>query len=116
MRRPKRGVSTRVSEFSLACRYRLNLQSFPHDITGVGDNRLTLGEAAGYFEAVAVVAAHLDLLQVDGAAGITPVVIYASTDLMNWTPIFTNPPVAGSVPFLDSSATGFSQRFYRAGE
>jgi len=55
-------------------------------------------------------------LQVDGAAGITPVVIYASTNLSDWTPIFTNPPVVGSLPFLDSSATGFSHRFYRAGE
>jgi hypothetical protein len=55
-------------------------------------------------------------LQVDGAAGVTPVVIYASTNMTDWTPIFTNPPVAGSLPFLDSSATGFSQRFYRAGQ
>ncbi len=41
-------------------------------------------------------------LQVDGAAGVTPVVIYASTNMADWTPIFTNPPVTGSLPFLDS--------------
>jgi hypothetical protein len=55
-------------------------------------------------------------LQVDGAAGITPVVIYASTNMTDWTPIFTNPPVAGSLPFLDSAATNFPRRFYRAEE
>ena len=55
-------------------------------------------------------------LQVDGQAGIVPVVIYASTNLADWTPIYTNPPMVGSLPFLDSSATGFARRFYRAKE
>ena len=55
-------------------------------------------------------------LRVDGSAGLTPVVICASTDLVNWTTIFTNPPVVGSVQFLDSSATNFPLRFYRARE
>jgi hypothetical protein len=53
-------------------------------------------------------------LQVDGSAGILSVVIDASSNLMDWQPIFTNPPVAGSLQFLDSAATNLSQRFYRA--
>jgi hypothetical protein len=28
--------------------------------------------------------------------------------------IFTNPPVTGSLDFVDSSATNWAQRFYRA--
>ncbi len=53
-------------------------------------------------------------LQVDGAVDIASVVIYASTDLANWTPIITNPPVTGSFQFLDTSATNWHFRFYRA--
>src|SRR5215831_5237894 len=53
---------------SLLGRHRLNLESFPDDVAGVGDNRLTFDQAAVHLEAVAVVTADLDLLQVDGAA------------------------------------------------
>jgi len=41
------------------------------------------------------------------------VVIFASTDLVNWVPVLTNPPGGGPV-FFDSGATNFPQRFYRA--
>lgn len=42
-------------------------------------------------------------------------VIQASTNLVNWVPIFTNTtPVSGLIQFLDSSSPGYRSRFYRA--
>ena len=55
-------------------------------------------------------------LRLGGLTGHGPVVIYASTNLVSWTPIYTNPPITGSIKFLDSRATNFSFRFYRAAE
>jgi alpha-tubulin suppressor-like RCC1 family protein len=40
-------------------------------------------------------------------------VVYASTNLVEWSPICTNSPVGDSIPFLDSAATNLTQRFYR---
>jgi hypothetical protein len=53
-------------------------------------------------------------LQVDGARGVNPVILYASTNLVDWQPIYTNPPSLGSACFLDSAATNQPKRFYRA--
>lgn len=53
-------------------------------------------------------------LQVDNARGTNPVVIYASTNLVDWESIFSAPPVSGSLPFIDAAASGFPRRFYRA--
>jgi hypothetical protein len=55
-------------------------------------------------------------LQLTGLSGRGDVVLYSSADLVNWTPIFTNPPVTGSLQLLDASATNASRRFYRAEE
>lgn len=55
-------------------------------------------------------------LQVDGAHGTGPVLIYASSNLMDWESIVTNPPVLGSFQFLDTKATNQPRRFYRARE
>jgi hypothetical protein len=55
-------------------------------------------------------------LQLTGLSGHGDVVLYSSADLVNWTPIFTNPPVTGSLQLLDASATNASRRFYRAEE
>ena len=44
------------------------------------------------------------------------VVIFASTNMVNWVPILTNPPATGSVQFLDPGATNYPQRYYRASE
>jgi Regulator of chromosome condensation (RCC1) repeat/Immunoglobulin domain len=55
-------------------------------------------------------------LQLDGVFASQSVVIFASTDLVAWLPILTNPPATGSLLFLDSSATNLPQRFYRASE
>jgi len=52
-------------------------------------------------------------MQLDGLAG-GGLVIYASTNLVSWTPIYTNPTATGSILFLDSSATNSRVRFYRA--
>jgi hypothetical protein len=54
-------------------------------------------------------------LQLDNLGGCA-VVIYASTNLHLWTPIYTNPPTTGAIQFLDSSATNYPLRFYRAAE
>ena len=49
-----------------------------------------------------------------GLTGHGPVMIYSSTDLLSWLPIYTNPPAVGSIQFLDTSATNYTGRFYRA--
>lgn len=54
--------------------------------------------------------------QLDSVFATQSVVIFASSDLVSWLPILTNPPATGSVMFLDSSATNLPQRFYRATE
>ena len=56
---------------------------------------------------------HLRLL---GAPGLGPVVIYASSDLLSWQPIFTNPPIIGPLDFTDPGITNQPWRFYRASE
>jgi len=43
----------------------------------------------------------------------TSVVIQASTNLINWVPVFTN-TAGGPVDFVDLAAPAFSKRFYRA--
>jgi hypothetical protein len=55
-------------------------------------------------------------LQLNGIFAANSVILYASTDLISWLPILTNPPATGSVLFLDSDATNWPQRFYRATE
>jgi hypothetical protein len=54
--------------------------------------------------------------RLDSVYATQSVVIFASTDLVSWLPILTNPPVTGSVLFLDTAATNLPQRFYRAVE
>jgi hypothetical protein len=53
-------------------------------------------------------------LQVNGAIGTSPVVLYASTNLVMWERVATNLPTAGSCQFLDASASALFRRFYRA--
>lgn len=53
-------------------------------------------------------------LQVDGATGPNPVVLYASSNLVHWDPVATNLPFQGSCQFHDSDAAAVSRRFYRA--
>ena len=49
----------------------------------------------------------------NGAVGQT-IVVDGSTNLLNWTPLFTNTVGTNSVYFLDSTSTNFPGRFYRA--
>ena len=55
-------------------------------------------------------------MKLDSVYAPNALVIYASTNLINWEPVFTNPPVTGPVMFVDPKATNFSKRFYRASE
>ena len=43
----------------------------------------------------------------------TAVVVEASTNLQNWTPVITNTLVNGTNAFGDSTWTNYPQRFYR---
>jgi alpha-tubulin suppressor-like RCC1 family protein len=51
-----------------------------------------------------------------GLSGAGPVTILVSTNLVNWQPVFTNPPTAGSFDFTDSTITNSPLRYYRAME
>jgi alpha-tubulin suppressor-like RCC1 family protein len=55
-------------------------------------------------------------LRVDHLSGHGPVLIYVSSNLLDWQPIFTNPPLTGSFQFRDDTATNQPKRFYRAVE
>ncbi|HMP81183.1 MAG TPA: right-handed parallel beta-helix repeat-containing protein [Verrucomicrobiota bacterium] len=55
-------------------------------------------------------------VSVAGLTGHGSVVIYASSNLLDWTPIFTNPPVTGSLTYLDTSAGNGPGRLYRVEE
>jgi alpha-tubulin suppressor-like RCC1 family protein len=55
-------------------------------------------------------------LRLLGASGLSPVIIYCSTNLLDWEPVFTNPPAIGPVEFNDPQPNGATVRFYRASE
>ena len=52
-------------------------------------------------------------LTVIGPAG-SNAVISASTNLLSWVPLVTNPLTIGSIMFTDALSTNFMKRFYRA--
>jgi hypothetical protein len=53
-------------------------------------------------------------LRLLGASGVNPVVIYASSNLLDWEAVFTNAPSAAPIDFTDTPPIGLPQRFYRA--
>jgi uncharacterized repeat protein (TIGR03803 family) len=53
-------------------------------------------------------------LELTNLAGQGVVVIDASTDLIDWTPIVTNPAGFGAMQVIDPNAAAYGQRFYRA--
>jgi len=55
-------------------------------------------------------------LGLTGLTGHGNLVIYASSNLVNWEAILTNPPAVGTLQLLESSATNHPCRFYRAVE
>jgi hypothetical protein len=56
------------------------------------------------------------MLQLNGTNSFGPIIIYASTNLMSWTPIYTNPPTTNAIQFSDASSTNLPARFYRVVE
>jgi len=54
--------------------------------------------------------------EIGGLSGHGEVVIYASSNLFNWVPVFTNPPVSGTLRFFDAGAGSRFLRFYRLEE
>jgi len=55
-------------------------------------------------------------LRVTGLAAEGPVVIYASSNLVDWQPVFTNPPTIGPLQYLEDLPAAQAPRFYRACE
>ena len=47
--------------------------------------------------------------------GITGVifVVYASSNLATWTPVYTNTSLTGSADYIDTSAAHFNERYYK---
>jgi|SRR6185369_11705444 len=54
--------------------------------------------------------------RLSGLIGTGPVIIYRSTNLVNWDGIFTNPPVIGTLDYVDPAASNHTAHFYRAAE
>jgi hypothetical protein len=55
-------------------------------------------------------------MQLEGILTTNSVVIWGSTNLVHWLPLFTNQASTGLIRFLDVTATNFPIRFYRAQE
>jgi hypothetical protein len=53
-------------------------------------------------------------LELNGDNALGPVVIYASSDLVSWVPIYTNPPTVGPIVFVDPASKSLPRRFYQA--
>ena len=53
-------------------------------------------------------------LQLTGLTGQGAVIILTSTNLTDWSPIFTNPPGFGQIQFIDVNASNYPYGFYRA--
>jgi hypothetical protein len=54
-------------------------------------------------------------VRLTGLSGLTPTLLYVSTNLVNWEPVFKVPYVAGTYDFLDADAKLYPRRYYRAG-
>lgn len=55
-------------------------------------------------------------MPLQGASGLSPVILYASTDLRGWQPISTNQPLSSPLELADPQAGAFERRYYRASE
>jgi alpha-tubulin suppressor-like RCC1 family protein len=56
------------------------------------------------------------LLRLTGLSGQGPAAVEISTNLLNWEPLFTNPPTLGHLQFLDTTRRDWPVRYYRASE
>jgi hypothetical protein len=54
------------------------------------------------------------ILQLTNLTGQGQVVVSASTNLLQWVPLFTNPSGFGTLMFTDTAAGTFPHRYYRA--
>ncbi len=54
------------------------------------------------------------VLQLSGLTGQVPVIIQTSTNLIDWLPIYTNPPAFGQFRFIDPNASNNPSTYYRA--
>ena len=54
------------------------------------------------------------MLGFNGTNSYGTTIIYATTNLQNWTPIYTNPPTTSNIQYFDTDATNYPYRFYRA--
>lgn len=94
-------------------------------------NSITLLEPAQFYRAVEIVEPEsiwLDLeadqnvagggaiLRINGLSASGAVVVSASTNLLDWTPIFTNPPTLSPMLYMAPDSTEIPQRFYRVFE
>ena len=51
-------------------------------------------------------------LHVTGITGVN-LVVYASSNLVNWVPIYTNTSLTGSADYVDTAAAQFPSRYYK---
>jgi hypothetical protein len=55
-------------------------------------------------------------LRLAGSSGLYPVVIFTTTNLVDWKPVFTNAPTTNAINFTDAPAAASPARLYRAVE
>ena len=55
-------------------------------------------------------------MQLSGLSGHGGIILYASTNLVDWVPVLTNAPSVGTLTLLDGAATNLPAQFYRASE
>jgi hypothetical protein len=92
-----------------ALQWSTNYTATTFTVTVTGTNNIALSETGQW-------TSNGFKLSVTGANSLSNTVVYASTNLKLWTPIYTNPPTNGIIQFLDNDATNYRSRFYRSAE
>lgn len=77
---------------------------------------LTVAQPAPQFGATVTAGTNGFGLTLAGLTGHGAIVIYASTNLLDWHAILTNPPQIGTLQYLDVGTSNWPHCFYRAGE
>lgn len=96
--------------FGIGSQSSSDVQSSPFVVSRLGSYTNVLGSAFDTPIKVGAGTFHLNLLGQNGSAYI----IQASTNLLDWPPIYTNSATGGFIQFDDTGMTNFSRRFYRA--
>jgi len=76
------------------------------------DAQLTVQPGLNFIGGSAFLAGGQFQVQLDGVPG-QGFVMEASSDLLNWIPVYTNGGGAGTIQFIDPAAGTFPRRFYR---